>query len=228
MKNIKVFIPDFIKSFVIKFFKKTTSNHIKFGRGVVINSNTSFSGFNRIHENSTIFDTKLGFYSYVGRNSTLSNVIVGNYCSIGPGVKIGLGKHPISDFVSCHPLFYSSSNHACGVSLLSSDRFKSTERITIGSDVWIGANVTVMDGVKIGHGAVLALGCVVTKDVEDFEIVGGVPAKRLGKRFSDLEQEFLLANKWWDEVDLSQNENRIDSMADIRLYSHTNNRSESG
>jgi chloramphenicol O-acetyltransferase type B len=68
----------------------------------------------------------------------------------------------------------------------------------IENDVWIGANVTIMPGVKIGSGAVIATGSIVTKNVEPYTIVGGNPAKIIKKRFSDEKIELLLKIKWWD------------------------------
>ena len=68
----------------------------------------------------------------------------------------------------------------------------------IGNDVWIGANVTIMPGVKVGDGAIIATNAIVTKDVEPYTIVGGNPAVPLKKRFSDKEIERLLALQWWN------------------------------
>ena len=70
--------------------------------------------------------------------------------------------------------------------------------MVIGNDVWIGANVSILPGVYIGDGAVIAAGAVVTKDVEPYAIVGGVPAKVIRYRFSPKEIYILLKIKWWD------------------------------
>lgn len=68
----------------------------------------------------------------------------------------------------------------------------------IGNDVWIGYGVTVLNGVKIGDGAVLSAGCVVTKDVAPYSVVGGVPARLIKKRFSDEIIERLIKIRWWE------------------------------
>jgi acetyltransferase-like isoleucine patch superfamily enzyme len=70
--------------------------------------------------------------------------------------------------------------------------------VIMGNDVWIGENVTIMSGVSIGNGAVIATGSVVTRDVNDYEIVGGNPAKQIRMRFSENEVVMLLRLKWWD------------------------------
>lgn len=62
--------------------------------------------------------------------------------------------------------------------------------IYVGSRAWLGANVTVLDNVKIGEGAVVCAGAVVTKDVEPFAVVAGIPAKKIGERSHDLKYEF--------------------------------------
>ena len=79
--------------------------------------------------------------------------------------------------------------------------------VTIGNDVWVGANVIILPGVTIVDGAVLAAGAVVTKDVEPYAIVGGVPAKLIKYRFSREKREKLLRIKWWnlDEEKIEEN-----------------------
>jgi serine acetyltransferase len=76
--------------------------------------------------------------------------------------------------------------------------FDEKKPIHIGHDVWIGARVFIRDGVKIGNGAVVAAGSVVVKDVPDYAIVGGVPAKIIRYRFSEEMIAELLNLKWWE------------------------------
>ena len=70
--------------------------------------------------------------------------------------------------------------------------------ITIGHDVWVGSGAFIRDGVTIGHGAVIGAGAVVTRNVNPYAIVGGVPAKELRSRFDADTVEYLLDLKWWD------------------------------
>ena len=89
----------------------------------------------------------------------------------------------------------------------------------IGNDVWIGFSTTILNGVRIGDGAIVAAGSVVTKDVEPYSIVAGVPAKIIGKRFSDDMIERLLDLQWWNYdpslvwgLDISNPETCIDTI----------------
>ena len=77
-------------------------------------------------------------------------------------------------------------------------QIRDNRSVEIGNDVWIGANVIILPGVKIGDGAVLAAGAVVTKDVEPYAIVGGVPAKVSRYRFDQEMIEAFLRIKWWE------------------------------
>lgn len=79
------------------------------------------------------------------------------------------------------------------------DRSYPTKGDTIvGNDVWIGYNATIMPGVKIGDGAIIATNATVTKDVEPYSIVGGNPAREIKKRFSAATIDKLVELKWWD------------------------------
>ncbi len=71
--------------------------------------------------------------------------------------------------------------------------------VVIKNDVWIGANVVVLRGVTVGNGAVLAAGAIVNKDVPDFAIVGGVPAKIIRYRFNEKMRSEISESKWFEE-----------------------------
>jgi serine acetyltransferase len=69
----------------------------------------------------------------------------------------------------------------------------------VGNDVWIGSGAIILDGISIGDGAIIGAGSVVTKDVPDYAIVAGTPAKVLKFRFTEKEILFLKNYKWWDK-----------------------------
>lgn len=162
--------------------------------------------------NCSLKNVKLGQDVFIGDNSNLNNVIIGNhtytnsevmikdseigcYVSIGSKVLIGVGKHPVN-MVSTHPAFY--SNNKSFITFSDKMYFKESEKIEIGHDVWIGSNATIMCGVKIGHGSIVAFGAIVTKDVPPYSIVGGIPATILKFRFENDVIEKLLKIKWWE------------------------------
>lgn len=152
-----------------------------------------------ILQRARLNNVSLGRFSYVGCDSSLSNVDVGSFCSIGPHVKIGLGRHPSRTFVSTYPGFFSDQNTGCPISFRKDKVFDDSARKTIiGNDVWIGTDVIIPGGVRIGTGAIVAAGSVVVKDVPPYAVAGGNPAKIIRSRFTDVQVEALLTSEWWN------------------------------
>lgn len=167
--------------------------------------NSVFGLYNKINANVSLNECTLGDFTIIGGGTKISKTIIGKFCSIGPDCKIGLSKHPVKDFVSSHPIFYSTLKQA-QITFADQNYFEEFEEISIGNDVWIGANVIVMDGVKIADGAIVAAGAVVVKDIPPYAIVGGVPAKIIRYRFEQDQIEKLLEIKWWGmELDYLKN-----------------------
>ncbi|KLO22764.1 CatB-related O-acetyltransferase [Marinitoga sp. 1155] len=118
----------------------------------------------------------------------------GKFCSVAYGVKIGLNPHPIN-YVTTSPLFYMKRG-----GLVNEDLYDEyNEKVIIEHDVWIGANVLVKTGVRIGTGSIIAAGAVVTRDVPPYAIVGGVPSKIIKYRFERDVIDELLKSKWWEK-----------------------------
>lgn len=120
---------------------------------------------------------------------------MGDYCSIGPNVTIVLGNHR-ADLVSTYP-FKTLSNFWPPAAEGQEDHSSKGE-VVIGNDVWLGAHATIMSGVTIGDGAVIAAQALVTKPVPPYAIVGGNPAKVIRYRFSESIISRLLALAWWE------------------------------
>lgn len=146
----------------------------------------------------------LGDYSYIAKNSSVSNCVIGKFCSIGPNFCCGLGIHPTNG-VSTAPMFYSTAKQN-GLSLCEKRKVEESKQTIIGNDVFIGANVTILDGVKVGDGAVIGAGAVVTKDIPPYAIAVGVPAKVVKYRFDEITIRGLLEKQWWNgsEEDLNK------------------------
>ncbi|MFM5027369.1 CatB-related O-acetyltransferase, partial [Aeromonas caviae] len=127
----------------------------------------------------------------------VDKLIIGSFCSIGSGasfIMAGNQGHRY-DWASSFPFFYMQEEPAFSSAL---DAFQKAGNTVIGNDVWIGSEAMVMPGIKIGHGAVIGSRSLVTKDVEPYAIVGGNPAKKIKKRFTDEEISLLLEMEWWN------------------------------
>lgn len=122
----------------------------------------------------------------------ISNVYIGNYCSIAQNVIVDCGWNHDGRFVTTYPLsvFFDELKHITGHPLSKGD-------VNIGNDVWIGEGVIIMSGVNIGNGAIIGAGSVVTRDVGDYEVVGGSPTRHIRWRFRPVQIIHLLDIKWW-------------------------------
>ena len=146
-------------------------------------------------------NSEIGLRTSIGRYTKIRDAKIGKYCSISWDCTIGAPSHPI-DRIATHAFTYRKQ---FGISE-KNDVFEE-KLVEIGNDVWVGCNAIILSGVKIGNGAVIAAGAVVTKDVEPYSIVAGVPAKEIKKRF-DLETiEQLQKINWWDLNDNFLKEN---------------------
>ena len=179
----------------VSYQLKYWGNHLRIGYRATI-SNSTFATYNWIGRYTVIANCKLDDYTYCGDYCTLNNADIGKFCSIGPNVKIAPGKHPTSLFISTHPVTFNNQPNFVK-SFVGHDTFKNYEKVHIGNDVWIGANSIIIDGVTIADGAVIAANSVVNKNVNAYEIVGGVPAKFIKMRFNENEIKYLLKIKWW-------------------------------
>ncbi len=122
-------------------------------------------------------------------------LIIGKFCQIATGVRFIMnGANHAMGGISTYPF------KVFGGEWAKKDPMQVVSKgdTVIGNDVWFGNSVTVMQGIKIGDGAIIGTNSLITKDVPPYTIVGGNPAKEIRKRFDEETIEFLLKLKWWD------------------------------
>lgn len=147
----------------------------------------------------------VGKYSYGFQHSKIyswgegAKVYIGSFCSIAPNLSLILGGNHRVDWTTTYP--FGHINQKVFNSFNGKGHPKSNGHIVIGNDVWIGLNATIMSGVKIGDGAVIACNSHVVKDVPPYAIVGGNPAKIIKYRFSPEQISKLLEISWWNWPD---------------------------
>jgi virginiamycin A acetyltransferase len=179
------------------------------------NKNTLFplQGYNRLCFLKNLIKNPniiVGDYTYYDDFETVENfeknvkyhfdfirdkLIIGKFCMIASDVKFIMnGANHLTEAISSYPfaIFGEDWQHT-----MEGKTYPIKGDITIGNDVWIGHNATIMAGVTIGDGAIIATNATVTKDVAPYSIVGGNPAQLIRKRFSDEIISNLLELQWW-------------------------------
>lgn len=202
--NIALSIKHYIKYIILK---RKYSKYCLFDNSVQIVANSTFEGMSQLHHN-VYFGGHLGYGSYIGPNSYVLGSI-GRFTSIGAFVRVNNGMHPYTyPYVSTSPSFiapykanakngYSFSNET----LFNEHRYADSLNkypVIIGNDCWIGDGVFIVGGCHIADGAVVLAHAVVTKDVPPYAIVGGVPARVIGYRYSEEDIKFLQTIRWWE------------------------------
>jgi len=121
---------------------------------------------------------------------------IGSFCSIADEVVVMLGGNHRVDWITTFPFGHVFSNELGSSEIEGHPRTNGD--VIIGNDVWVGRNSTIMSGVKIGDGAVIAANSTVVKDIGCYEIWGGNPAKKIKLRFEEKIINELIEMKWWN------------------------------
>lgn len=148
---------------------------------------------NRINRRGQLVNVHMDFASHTNHNTTIRDANIGKFCSISWNVSIGGTDHNYKSASTFNPFWWK-------------EFFDDPEGIReftyppceIGNDVWIASGANILRKVKVGNGAIIAAGAVVTKDVEPYSIVAGVPAAVQKMRFDDKTIEKLEKIRWWD------------------------------
>lgn len=161
-------------------------------------THAQFGRYVEIGQGSRIAYSEIGDYSYCDRFADIANTTVGKFANIAAFVRIGATDHPM-DKASLHHFHYRSADYFDDAAD-DADWFahRRSRRTVIGHDTWLGHGAQVRPEVTIGHGAVVAGGAIVTKDVAPYMIVAGIPAVPLRARFSDNIATRMLDLAWWD------------------------------
>ena len=201
---------------------------VVFDRNVTVRR-SSFEGNNYVYRNAYIKDSCIGFGTYIGNSSRLTNVKCGRFCSIADNLKTSFSAHPTTQNITTSLPFYKDMTKKFGFTYADRSYFAETDKqaipgfkVVIGNDVWIGAGAVILrkPGLTIGDGAVIGAGSVVTRSVPPYAIVAGSPARVISYRFLMEVINFMLELKWWDwsfekvkeNMDLLMNEPDIEEL----------------
>lgn len=181
-----------------KIYPRTGDKQTIYLKNVIKNPNIiigDYTMYNDFVNDPTQFEKNNVLYHYPINHDRL---IIGKFCSIACGAKFifnsanhtmkSLSTYPFSLFFEEWDLDKKDVT----------DSWDNKGDIVIGNDVWIGYEAVIMSGVTIGDGAIIGTRAVVTKDVQPYTIVGGVPAKQIRKRYSDETIDTLLKIQWWN------------------------------
>jgi len=183
---------------------------------------TVLSKYSNIAHHAQISNSFIGDRTSIGRYSKIQRAKIGKFCSVAWDVTIGALAHNYNR-ASSHAFTYRKQ-----FGITENDIDFPQKTTTIGNDVWIGCNSVIVAGVTVGDGAVIGAGAVVTKDVEPYSIVVGVPAKHIKYRFDEKIRSKLEIIKWWnfddqviiDNIDLFTNNLDYTSIDKLELLAN--------
>ena len=154
--------------------------------------------YTEVGARTTVAESSLDDYSYVVNDSNIIYTTIGKFVSIAAMTRINPGNHPMQRVTQAHFTYRASAYFEGEEDDHDFFAWRRAHAVTIGHDVWIGHGAIILPGRTIGTGAVVAGGAVVTKDVDPYTIVAGVPAKPVKRRFPAPIAERIMALAWWD------------------------------
>ena len=154
--------------------------------------------YTEVGERTKLLEVELGDYSYVVNDSDIAYASIGKFCSIAAMTRINPGNHPMTRASQAHFTYRASAYFEGETDDAAFFNWRRSHRVRVGHDVWIGHGAIVLPGRNIGTGAVIAAGAIVTKDVPEYAIVAGNPARLVRRRFPEDISNRLKALAWWD------------------------------
>lgn len=183
-------IPDSNETFPLEHYDRLCFlKNIITNPNIIVGDYTYYDDFQDVHN----FEKNVKYhFDFIG-----DRLIIGKFCMIASGVTFIMnGANHKMDGITAYPFNIFGKDWKVVEPKLSDLPYKGDT--VVGNDVWIGTNVTIMPGVHIGDGAIIASNATVTRDVPPYSIVGGNPAKEIKKRFSEDKIKELLEMQWWN------------------------------
>jgi virginiamycin A acetyltransferase len=177
---------------------------------IIVGDYTYYDDF----ENAGNFEKNIKYhFDFIG-----DKLIIGKFCMIASDVTFIMnGANHLTDSITSYPFAIFGHDWS---NAMEGKSYPTKGDTIIGNDVWIGYNSTIMPGITIGDGAIIASNSTITKDVEPYTLVGGNPAKEIRKRFAENEITRLLEIKWWDwDIEkITQNVKNLTANSIVNLY----------
>jgi hypothetical protein len=159
---------------------------------------SDLGAWTRVGREVRMSESEFGDYSYVVRYGSMSNATVGKFCSVASFVRLNPGNHPTNRTTQHHMTYRRERYGLDDADDEAVFEWRREHPVEVGHDVWIGHGATVLPGVTVGNGAVVGAGAVVTRDVEPYTVVAGVPAEPIDRRFPPALAAELERVAWWD------------------------------
>lgn len=173
-------------------------NRLVFLKNIIKNPNIlvgDYTYYDDFEDPMSFEKNVLYHYDFIG-----DKLIIGRFCAIASGVQFIMNgsNHETKPFSTYPFAIFKNGWEKILEETDLNEKFPSKGDTVIGNDVWIGYRSLIMPGIKVGNGAIIASASVVTKDVPDYAVVGGNPARVIKKRFDDRTIQKLLEIAWWD------------------------------
>ena len=175
-------------------------------QNIIVGDYTYYADFDNVEN----FEKNVKYhFDFIG-----DKLIIGKFCMIASNVSFIMnGANHLTEAISAYPFAIFGNDWK---DAMEGKSYPYKGDTIIGNDVWIGHNVTIMPGIQIGDGAIIATNSTVSKNVEPYSVVGGNPAKLIKKRFSDKHIKWLLNAKWWD-WDIEKITNKVQFLTDNNI-----------